>query len=55
MIGPRLTVTPTCWAAPLREKGASKALFELLNSMREKEGQNNRGKPQHLKEEGRRR
>jgi hypothetical protein len=32
--------------------GASKALFELLNSMREKEGQNNRGKPQHLKEEG---
>lgn len=35
--------------------GASKALLELLRSGREKEALNNRGRPQHLKEEGRRR
>ena len=34
--------------------GAAKALLELLRSWREKEDQNNRGKPQHLREEGRR-
>lgn len=35
--------------------GATKALLELLRSRSEKEVLNNRGRPQHLKEEGRRR
>ena len=35
--------------------GALKALLELLRSRGEKEALNNRGRPQHLKEEGRRR
>ena len=35
--------------------GAAKALLELLRSDREKEVLNNRGNPQHLKKEGRRR
>ncbi len=34
--------------------GALKALLELLRSWGEKEDQNDRGKPQHLKEKGRR-
>lgn len=34
--------------------GALKALLELLRSVREKEVLNNRGRPQHLKEKGRR-
>jgi hypothetical protein len=34
--------------------GAAKALLELLRSGREKEVLNNRGRPQHLKEKGRR-
>ena len=34
--------------------GALKALLELLRSWREKEDQNDRGRPQHLKEKGRR-
>ena len=33
--------------------GALKALLELLRSRSEKEVLNNRGKPKHLKEEGR--
>lgn len=35
--------------------GALKALLELLRSRGEKEALNNRGRPQRLKEEGRRR
>ena len=35
--------------------GAAKALLELLRSDREREVLNNRGNPQHLKKEGRRR
>lgn len=34
--------------------GASKTLLELLRSGREKEVLNNCGRPQHLKEKGRR-